>query len=153
MEKIHHVLALFQEHKTVISWLALSSMVMFVGTLIAVPLMIVRIPVDYFCHEKRPPSAWLKYHPLAVFAILALRSLIGIGFILAGIAMLIIPGQGLLTIFIGLSLMTFPGKFAFERWMVTRPPIEKAINWIRKKSGHEPLRHPERCSSPSEKEK
>lgn len=143
MEYIHHILELFREHKAIISWIAISSSVLFVGTLITVPLLIINIPVDYFCREKRQHSKQLERHPLIIMLILVLRSILGLIFILAGIAMLVMPGQGLLTIFIGLSLMTFPGKFAFERWMATRPPIEKAINWIRKKAGHEPLHHPD----------
>lgn len=52
----------------------------------------------------------------------------------AGILMLALPGQGLLTIIIGLVLMDFPGKYYAERWVISRHSILLSINWIRKKA-------------------
>jgi hypothetical protein len=49
--------------------------------------------------------------------------------------MLVLPGQGLLTIIIGLVLMEFPGKYHAERWVINRPAVLAAINWIRLKAG------------------
>ena len=49
--------------------------------------------------------------------------------------MLVLPGQGILTIIVGLVLMDFPGKYGAERWAVSRGPVLPAINWIRAKAG------------------
>jgi hypothetical protein len=68
--------------------------------------------------------------------------LLGLPVLLAGIAMLVLPGQGLLTIMIALGIMNFPGKFELEKWVVTRKGVLKAVNWIRKKSHHPPLQAP-----------
>lgn len=53
--------------------------------------------------------------------------------------MLVLPGQGILTILIGLGIMNFPGKFAVERWFVERKGVMFSINWIRQKTKHPPL--------------
>ncbi len=63
--------------------------------------------------------------------------------VLAGIAMLVLPGQGVLTIVVGLVLMNFPGKYRLERWMATRRPIWKSLNWLRRKARRPELERPE----------
>jgi hypothetical protein len=57
--------------------------------------------------------------------------------------MLIVPGQGLLTVAVGLTLVDFPGKFHLERWLATRGPVWRSINWLRKRAGREALKRPE----------
>jgi hypothetical protein len=48
--------------------------------------------------------------------------------------MLVLPGQGLFTIIIGLMLSNYPGKFEIERKLIAIPTILKSINWLRRKS-------------------
>ena len=55
----------------------------------------------------------------------------GILLILAGIVMLVIPGQGLLTIFLGVFLMDFSGKYHLERRLIQQKQVRESINWIR----------------------
>ena len=57
----------------------------------------------------------------------------------AGIAMLLLPGQGVLTILIGIMLLDFPGKRSLEFWIIRQRGVLKAANWIRRKSNHPPL--------------
>ena len=59
---------------------------------------------------------------------------------LAGLAMLVLPGQGLLTILIGLMLLDFPGKRRLERRIVARPAILAMLNRMRARRGRDPLR-------------
>ena len=68
---------------------------------------------------------------------------LGVVFILAGLAMIVLPGQGVLTILIGLALTNFPGKYALEQRLVRRPAVSGALNWIRQKAGRPPLEIPE----------
>jgi len=58
---------------------------------------------------------------------------------MAGIVMLVLPGQGILTIVIGLMLSNFPGKYRLERWLVMRPRVLRTINWLRQRSKRNPL--------------
>ena len=48
--------------------------------------------------------------------------------------MLVLPGQGLFTILIGLMLSNYPGKFYIEKRFIAIPSILKMINWLRKKT-------------------
>ena len=68
-----------------------------------------------------------------------LKNLVGGILLLGGIAMLVLPGQGLLTMLIGVSLMDFPGKRAIERKLVSRPLILQAINRVRQRFDRPPL--------------
>jgi hypothetical protein len=73
------------------------------------------------------------------WSLLISKNILGYVFIILGIAMLVLPGQGILTIVIGIMFINFPGKYRLERWAVTRPPVLKAINMLRRRAGHAPL--------------
>ena len=57
----------------------------------------------------------------------------------AGLAMLFLPGQGLLTVLIGVCVMDFPGKRGLLQRLVRGPKVQGALNWIRRKRGKEPF--------------
>jgi UPF0716 family protein affecting phage T7 exclusion len=67
------------------------------------------------------------------------KNLLGVTLMIAGLAMLVIPGPGLLTVLIGFLLVDFPGKYKLERWLVARPAIRRPIDWLRKRAGRMPL--------------
>ena len=77
-----------------------------------------------------------------------LKNLGGYALVGAGVAMLVLPGQGLLTILIGLGLIDFPGKREFERWIVCRRPVGRALNWMRRRAHRPPLVLPD-CRPPA----
>jgi archaellum biogenesis protein FlaJ (TadC family) len=128
-----------KDHDTLLWWLTAASVVMFLGSLIIMPMLVARIPADYFVQEERPPSKWMGHHPALRITLMIGKNLLGVVLILAGLAMLLIPGQGLLTMLIGVLLLDLPGKYRFEKWLITRPRIHRAINWLRAKAGREPL--------------
>jgi Putative transmembrane protein (PGPGW) len=124
-----------KEHDTLLWWLTAASVVTFFASLIIVPILVARIPPDYFARESRPESPWGRHHP-AVRVILRIgKNTLGILLMLAGLAMLALPGQGLLTLLIGFLLLDFPGKYRFEKWLISRRSILKAINWTRRRAG------------------
>jgi cytochrome c biogenesis protein CcdA len=113
-------------------WLAFAAgLLLFLGTLAVVPLIVVRIPENYFSGNHRPVSRLASLHPVLRMFLLILKNLLGLMVLLMGIAMLVLPGQGLLTMLIGLMLIDFPGKFAMEKWLVSRTLVLKSINWLR----------------------
>jgi len=121
-----------------LEFLFLLSIVSFVGSVIAIPWILIRLPQDYFCESH--PRTWLKdHHPVLRLIALAVKNFAGWLLLLGGIAMLVLPGQGLLTILIGVSLMDFPGKRAIERKLISRPLILQAINRIRQRFDRPPL--------------
>jgi Putative transmembrane protein (PGPGW) len=129
-----------QSHEALMWWMGGLSIITFFGTLIALPFIVSRIPADYFVRPKHSPTE--RRHPLLRWAGLILKNLSGVLFVLAGIAMLVLPGQGILTILIGLMLMNFPGKRALELRIVSQPAVLRAINWMRAKTHHPPLQAP-----------
>ncbi len=126
-------------HPTAVWWLGGLSALTFVATLVAIPWLVVRIPADYFSHQRREKTLWANRHPVIRAMLLVLKNLLGLTLVLAGVAMLVLPGQGLLTILIGMMLCNFPGKYRFEGWLISRPPVAKAVNWLRHKSGRPPI--------------
>jgi len=118
--------------------LGILSGVFFVGTLIAIPIVLVRLPQDYF--DENRPRIWLQgRHPLLRVTTYALKNAFGVVFLLAGVAMLVLPGQGILSMLIGISLMDFPGKRRLERRFVAQPAVLRTINGIRARFGRPPL--------------
>lgn len=129
-----------QSNEVMLWWLAALSVVTFVSTLLAAPLLVVKIPYDYFSHEKRAQATQADDRHAAVkWALVLAKNLLGIVMIIAGIIMLFLPGQGILTIVAGIMLLNFPGKYRFERWIVSRKPVLQSVNWARRRTGKEPL--------------
>ena len=129
-------------HSVLLAWLFGASAAVFVGSLLAVPWVVIRIPADYFHSRRRFVDRWQPRHPWMRKALLVLKNALGGVLILAGAAMLVLPGQGLLTIFVGLMILDFPGKFALERWLVRKAPVIRTINWMRRRAGRPPLELP-----------
>ncbi len=146
--RLAEVLEWIGDQKALVGWLATLSFVTFVGTLIAIPLLVARIPEDYFVRRRRHRLSWWERHPaLRVVGVIS-KNAFGSLFIVAGIAMLVLPGQGIITIVVGLLLIDFPGKFRLERWLARRRPLMRGINWIRSRSGRPPLLEPKRLLRP-----
>lgn len=119
-------------------YLFILSIAGFVGSLIAIPVILVRLPADYF--DERRPRTWMKgRHPILRWTGLMLKNAVGLVFVLAGFAMLFLPGQGILTLLIGISLLDFPGKRRLERRLVYRPAVLRTINAMRAKFKKPPL--------------
>lgn len=112
----------------------------FVATLVLVPWLVVRLPADYFEQPRRRPVLWGARHPALRMLVRLLKNVLGLVVIVMGLAMLVLPGQGLLSIVLGFLLLEFPGKFHFERWLVSRPPVLRAVNWMRERRGKEAIR-------------
>jgi archaellum biogenesis protein FlaJ (TadC family) len=126
-------------NETIVWWLVASSAFTFIASLILVPMFVVRIPADYFTHKKRHHKRPEKYPPVIRIIVLVIKNILGLILFCAGILMLILPGQGLFTMFIGMMMINFPGKYKLERWIVERGPVLKSINWLRRRAGHDPL--------------
>jgi hypothetical protein len=124
--------------KDVLLYLFVASIVGFVASLIAIPFLLIRLPPHYF--DERHPRTWMRdHHPvLRIFGLLA-KNIVGIVFLLAGILMLFLPGQGVLTMLIGLSLTDFPGKRTLERKLIGQPAVLRTINKLRHKFHRPPL--------------
>lgn len=127
----------------ILGWSMLGvSIVTYLGTFIAVPYIVVRIPPDYFKHREPPPHCWRGRHPVIRLSVLIAKNFLGIILVAVGIVQsipVLVPGFGLPTILIGVLLLNFPGKRTLELWLVSRQPVLRAINWMRTRNHRPPL--------------
>lgn len=128
--------AWIQDHRVLLGWLGLVSLLTFLGTLVIVPLLVLRIPSDYFIHQKRQHQ---QSHPVMHIMMVIAKNSMGCVFLLSGTLMLVLPGQGLLTLFVGLMLLDFPGKYQVEQRVVSCRPVLRSANWLRQRAGRDPL--------------
>lgn len=129
----------FQDHPVATSFIAGGSAAMFVLGLLAMPFIARRIPTDYFAHDRRPSSRFARRHWALRVGLIITKNLLAVVLLVAGIAMLVLPGQGLLTILVGFLLMDMPGKYRMEKWLMQRRCINRPVNWLRKRKGGKPL--------------
>jgi len=128
--------ALFsKEVLTALFFVSIGSLIV---TVIALPAVLVRLPEDYFARDRVIPED--RRHLVWRITSLVVKNVLGAAFLVGGFAMLFFPGQGLLTILIGLVLVDFPGKRRFEQAIVRRRHIASGINRLRRRFGHAPLR-------------
>jgi hypothetical protein len=90
------------------------------------------IPSDYFINKEE--SSFKKKNFFLWCLVLLIKNTIGYSLIIGGIMMLVLPGQGLFTIIIGLMLSNYPGKYYIEKRFIEIPAFFKSINWLRSKS-------------------
>lgn len=118
--------------------LTVISLIFFVGSLIAIPYILVRIPADYF--DVRVPRHWMQnHHPILRMMGHIAKNAVGAIFLFAGFLMLFLPGQGILTMLIGVSMLDFPGKRKIEAKMIGQRTVLGVINGMRDKFGKPPL--------------
>jgi hypothetical protein len=69
------------------------------------------------------------------------KNLLGVVLVVLGILLSLpgVPGQGVLTILLGIMLLDFPGRRRFERWIVGWPKVFNAINKLRQRFDKPPL--------------
>jgi hypothetical protein len=130
--------------KEVLLWISIGSGIALLLTAIAIPIVIVKLPADYLINDQK--KSWLDTQPTLVRAVFrGGKNLFGVVLVLLGIIMLVLPGQGVLSIILGLSLVDFPGRRALQYKLIRRPKVIDSINWIRKKFHRPPLKMPETC--------
>jgi Putative transmembrane protein (PGPGW) len=133
---------LLAEAQTVLMWLFGFSFVTFVAGLFLLPLMVVRIPSDYFACERPPRLQFERHHPALRMTLLAAKNLVGLALTITGLIMLVTPGPGIVALIVGISLMDIPGKRALERKIISLPAVFEGLNRLRARYGRPPLERP-----------
>jgi hypothetical protein len=124
----------------VLTALAVVSAALFVLSAAGVPWFLARVPTDYFSRRELEQMAIARGpRPLWRIVLRVMKNLLGLVLVAAGLAMILLPGQGLLTIFVGLLFLEFPGKRRLERRLIAWKPIYRAINGLRRRAGRPPL--------------
>ena len=106
----------------------------------AIAIVMVKIPANYFSshyvQDFMPGSRWIIRWGAVVAKNLFGIFLIGLGIILSLPG---VPGQGFLTILLGLIMLDIPGKRPIESWIIKRPAVLSAINRFRARYNKPPL--------------
>ena len=134
---LNSLLEIFEAYRSLIIWFGSISLFIFLISLLTIKWLVALIPEDYFINRKI--SKVRSNNPALWYIVLIVKNMIGYSLVLGGIMMLVLPGQGVFTIIIGLMLSNYPGKYAIEKKFIAIPSILKSINWLRNKSNKPPL--------------
>lgn len=102
-------------------------------SMVLVPVLIVQMPKDYFLGAHR-----IRRRGFSARWLMVARNILALTLFIAGLLMLVLPGQGLLTLIVAIIMSDVPGKYRVERWLVLQPGVLKAINWVRRRY-HKPV--------------
>ncbi|MBC7899067.1 MAG: hypothetical protein H7070_03355 [Saprospiraceae bacterium] len=107
---------------------------------VSIAVVLVKIPANYFSshyhHDFLPNSSWAVRWGAVI-----LKNILGVALVILGLLLSLpgVPGQGLLTILLGLIMIDIPGKRPIEAKIIKRPTILAAANKLRAKYNREPL--------------
>jgi hypothetical protein len=104
------------------------SIVTIIASLASVSILLISLPSDYFSRKKRGSRI---RNPILRLLLRLLKNVCGIVFLIGGFIMLFTPGQGILSLLVGVILCDFPGKRKVERKIIERPLVLSTINRIR----------------------
>jgi len=115
------------------------SVTLAIGSLALAAAIIVRWPADHFVRDHAAEAA--KQHVVMRTLALIAKNVLGGIVILLGLVMALpgIPGQGLLMMIVGVTILDFPGKRRLERRLIARPRILRSINSLRARFKRLPL--------------
>jgi hypothetical protein len=118
----------------------LISVVTFVVSILVVTFVLVKLPANYF-HSSHDREFLTHRHPVLRMVGIFLKNLLGLVLVGFGVVMSLpgVPGQGVLTILLGIMLLDFPGKRELEVKLVSRPRVFHAINRLRARFSRPPL--------------
>ena len=132
------VIEMVVQHPSVLAWVTVMSVAGFVFGLLVVSRLVCWLPSNYFMGFENPKTLPRLFRPHIQIA----KNMAGAILICLGLVMLIVPGQGLLTLFLGLVVMDFPGKKKVIRFLIRLKTIQRSLNWIRRKKGRPPFVFP-----------
>ena len=122
----------------ILLWMAAIYVVTFIASLAIFAGILLVLPVRYFVEERK---LWAGRHPVVRLLGFVVKNLLGVALIILGVLLSLpgIPGQGLLTIAVGVVLLDIPGKHRLVRWIVKRKSVLRNLNRIRSWFGRPPL--------------
>ncbi len=113
----------------------------FLLNLAIVSIILVKLPADHFSKGHKT-KFWSGPNPALHAAKIIGKNILGVLLVALGVVLSIpgVPGQGLLTILLGVMLLDFPGRHRLEQKLLSRPGIVNTINGLRKRFGKPPLK-------------
>jgi hypothetical protein len=119
------------------------SVIATVGGVVVVGIVLVKLPPGHFGDSvvRRPLP---HTHPLLRWTAVFLKNLLGAALVVLGLIMSVpgMPGPGVITMVLGLMLLDFAEKRRWAGWVISRPPLLRAINSLRRRYGKPPFVKP-----------
>ena len=105
-----------------------------------VSVILVKLPADHFS-KNRETKFWAGPRPALHAAKVIGKNIAGVLLVALGIVLSLpgVPGQGLLTVLLGIMLLDFPGRHRLEQKLLSKPSIVNTINRLRGRFGKPPL--------------
>lgn len=128
---------------SLLGWLTVLSLITFLLSIILIPIVVNMLSSD--CFRKltlKPADRPVRSQAMKVF-FLIIRNTLGVLLFLAGLLMLFLPGQGLLTLLLSFMLLSIPGKQRLIVYLVKQKNIQKSLDWLRRKGGRPPFVWPQ----------
>jgi hypothetical protein len=119
------------EQPAVMWGVGIFSVLAVVASIVFVPRFLASLP-DGYLRDGEP----VHHGPMALRV---LKNVLGVFLVLLGVLMLVLPGQGLLTLMVGLFLIDFPGKHRVLQRLISRPKVLGVVNKLRQRHGSAPL--------------
>ena len=139
------MMELFFEYMPALTWgnVLIGALIFIASFLInlgIVSLILVKLPADHFS-KNRKTKFWDGPRPALHAAKVVGKNILGVVLVALGVVLSLpgIPGQGLLTILLGIMLLDFPGRHRLEQKLLSKPSIVNTINRLRGRFGKKPL--------------
>jgi len=115
-------------------------LVSFFANLGIVTWILVKLPADHFS-KSRKTKFWAGPRPWIHAAKVIGKNIGGLLLVALGIVLSLpgVPGQGLLTVLLGIMLLDFPGRHRLEQKLLSKPSIVNSINKLRGRFGKKAL--------------
>jgi hypothetical protein len=115
-------------------------LVSFFANLGIVTWILVKLPADHFS-KSRKTKFWAGPRPWIHAAKVIGKNIAGVLLVALGIVLSLpgVPGQGLLTVLLGIMLLDFPGRHRLEQKLLSKPSIVNSINKLRARFDKKPL--------------
>jgi hypothetical protein len=122
--------------RAVIAWGFFASLALLLLSIVLTVLLLVRLPADSFVDNPRSTG-----EPAKGVAVRIGKNIFGWLLIVIGLILSIpgVPGQGIMTVLLGLLLVEFPGRRALIRRILRRKMFRRSIDRIRIRFGSRPL--------------
>lgn len=120
----------------------LSLAFLFVGVVL-LPVIVIRLPGDYLLRNKRSFRKRFVRMTISGRIYLLVKNVFGGLLVLAGLVMLVTPGQGLISIAVGIGLLDIPQKHRLLKLLAVRPGVLRTINRFRARFDRPPLHPPD----------
>ena len=124
------------DYNQIIQWAGIVSVFLFFLSLFLLKYVILRLPEDYFI-----TASSISKNPQKIIVRVA-KNAVGFLLTICGIILLFTPGQGMITILIGLCLIDLAIVNQFKKKIINNSQVQKALNWIRTKKSVKPFNFP-----------